>query len=70
MDAYDSKALRVWRDQVTEEVNMQAMALAKGSATDYADYRDRAGRIKGLWDAVHIMDEVLDKLNGKTKEEI
>jgi len=46
------------------------MALAKGSATDYADYRDRAGRIKGLWDAVHLMDEVLDNLNGKTKEEI
>lgn len=57
----DEFAQRV-RERIRERGQHFAGQVTAGSATDYADYRSRTGRIEGLNDALEIVDETLKEM--------
>lgn len=59
--------LRLFRDlegAVTEELEKHAAELIAGKASDYADYRYRVGRIKGLEEALKLAREIQREVLG------
>lgn len=54
--------VRTLRKRLGEAINEKNIAIGSGIASDYADYRHRAGEISGLRAAIAICDEM-------TKEE-
>jgi len=46
----------------TTQLEQLASEIIAGKATDYADYRYRIGRIKGLQDALATLQEAQSKL--------
>jgi len=44
-------------------------AVVYGNVTDYSQYREMVGRIKGLLDALEQMDEATKELNAPPSEQ-
>lgn len=63
--------LQFYRDlhnKLGEALEQHAAELVNGRASDFADYRHRVGRIKGLQEALHFAKEVNDEMLGIKKE--
>ena len=59
--------LRLFRDLervITDELEKHAAELIAGKALDYADYRGRVGRIKGLEEALKLAREIQREVLG------
>ncbi|KEZ78319.1 hypothetical protein [Salinisphaera hydrothermalis] len=50
------------RRRLKEKRDALAAGMLQGGANDYADYRERVGRAKGLADAHETIDEVIKEL--------
>lgn len=51
------------KEKITEEINDEQKRLATGMATDWADYKERCGLLKGLRRASDMIDDIDDKEN-------
>jgi len=55
---YADKSLRaVLSEKLQKTMNDELAALSSGAAKDWADYRERVGRIRGLQMAVEAMQD-------------
>lgn len=50
-------------EAVAEEIERQGAHLMTGAAADYANYRERVGRLTGLKDALEIYKDLQRKQN-------
>ena len=48
------------RRKLQKEIDKEAESLAKGKAADYADYKERCGRIKAREDALRLITETVN----------
>lgn len=58
MDSYSGKLHKKLVEQVSEEIEKQKDHLASGTAEDFAEYKARCGRIRGLTDALNIAEKI------------
>lgn len=52
-----------------ERMEQHAAELVSGKASDFADYRHRAGRLQGLRDALVLAKEANNRLIGQDRKE-
>lgn len=55
------------REKLQAEIESEASAICEGSADDYADYRNRVGRLSALRDALEMSVETQSELLGERK---
>lgn len=60
----DLRLYQAAEEDISEKLEQLAAELIAGKATDFADYRHRVGRIKGLQDALAGLQEAQRKLFG------
>lgn len=58
-----SRLPRGWRTKLEESREREASYLISGAALDFADYRNRVGRIQGLNDAINLCQQMEDEEN-------
>lgn len=68
MSSLDLTFHRNLQARLGEALEQHAAELITGRATDYADYRHRVGRIRGLKDALMLAKDVNDEMLGLNKE--
>jgi len=49
-------------DNFKQQVDSKETALGKGSAQDYAEYREMVGRLRGLREAIETVKDLAKKL--------
>ena len=64
VEVVDTAGLRK-RARIEEELEKLAAEIVQGKASDYADYRYRVGRLKGIADALAAADEAGKRLIGQ-----
>ena len=60
----DLKFYQEIQKAILEQLEVQAAAIVSGKATDFADYRYRAGKIQAWQDALAIANEVNKRVIG------
>jgi hypothetical protein len=67
------KTMRDLRDSIVRKLEAEGLKLsariAGGSAGDFAEYKNMTGRIKGLSDAIDVVNEVFNKLLDEENDE-
>lgn len=65
----DTKLSITFLDLVDGQINRLQENIASGNLDNIADYKRETGRIRGLREAVELMDEALRKINGGSSRE-
>jgi hypothetical protein len=59
---FDVRLLEAARKQIGELIESRSGALIQGIATDYADYRYRAGQIDGFQTSLDLLAEIVREM--------
>jgi len=59
---FEARLLDRVRQEIGEDIRSKTGAISNGSAEDFADYRYRCGVVRGMGEALAIMEEIARKM--------
>lgn len=62
MDRFDSRLIGDYRKRLTAKINEETERLVTTPAPDHAEYKQRVGLVRGLADALVILQDIQDNL--------
>jgi len=57
----EPRIFTLFRERVQEEISFLTQIVVDGSPKDYAEYRENCGHVRGLRNALDLLDEVVSK---------